>query len=371
MTALAGGCATDTQAPIEQKSPMGSSSASTSSADASGSVRTVPLPERGPVALPANHVVAAGETLHAIAYRYDLDYRDLIRWNQIANPDLIRVGQVLRLQAPPAVAAPVRPSAPTAPPQWEPLPPLNAAESTPRESVAPAANPRGAIAGDERAATPVGAATKIGDKPAAAVNTHDRPVVDATTVGVQAATPVRERADAAATSGSSATERAVTDTGARAADSAQQGAGTATASAAVTTAAAPAAAPAATANAGGLRWSWPAQGKVTPTESSSGAKGIDIRGARGQPVLASAAGTVVYSGSGLRGLGELIIIKHNDTFLSAYAHNETRLVQEGSRVNAGDKIASMGNTDAADYMLHFEIRRNGKPVDPLQYLPGR
>ena len=88
-------------------------------------------------------------------------------------------------------------------------------------------------------------------------------------------------------------------------------------------------------------------------------------------MLASAAGTVVYSGSGLRGLGELIIVKHNDTFLSAYAHNETRLVQEGAHVNAGDTIARMGNTDAADYMLHFEIRRNGKPGDPLQFLPGR
>lgn len=124
-------------------------------------------------------------------------------------------------------------------------------------------------------------------------------------------------------------------------------------------------------NKAGVRWMWPAQGKVSAADAGSVTKGIDIRGARGQAVKAAAGGTVVYSGSGLRGYGELIIIQHNDTFLSAYAHNEARLVQEGRHVDAGETIARMGNSDTTDVMLHFEIRRNGKAVDPLQYLPNR
>ena len=90
----------------------------------------------------------------------------------------------------------------------------------------------------------------------------------------------------------------------------------------------------------------------------------------GQPVLASAAGQVVYSGSGLRGYGKLLIIKHNDTYLSAYAHNSRILVQEGETVAKGQKIAEMGSSDTDSVKLHFEIRKNGKPVDPLKFLPG-
>ncbi|MGH8716981.1 MAG: peptidoglycan DD-metalloendopeptidase family protein, partial [Burkholderiales bacterium] len=98
-------------------------------------------------------------------------------------------------------------------------------------------------------------------------------------------------------------------------------------------------------------------------------KGVDIAGSIGQPVYASAPGKVVYSGSGLRGYGKLIIIKHNDTYLSAYAHNSEILVKEGQAVVKGQKIGEMGNSDADQVKLHFEIRRLGKPVDPLKYLP--
>ena len=100
-------------------------------------------------------------------------------------------------------------------------------------------------------------------------------------------------------------------------------------------------------------------------------QGIDIAGKAGAPVKAAADGTVVYSGNGLIGYGELIIIKHSDEWLSAYGHNRKRLVQEGQRVKAGQPIAEMGSTGAPRDELHFEIRRNGRPVDPLQYLPGR
>lgn len=100
-------------------------------------------------------------------------------------------------------------------------------------------------------------------------------------------------------------------------------------------------------------------------------KGIDIGGRTGQPVMASAAGQVVYSGSGLIGYGELIIIKHSDRMLSAYAHNSKRMVNEGQQVTAGSQIAAMGSNDRNQAVLHFEIRLNGSPVDPLKYLPRR
>jgi lipoprotein NlpD len=119
-----------------------------------------------------------------------------------------------------------------------------------------------------------------------------------------------------------------------------------------------------------LDWVWPAKGKVIGTFSeTANLKGIDIAGAAGAPVVASAAGTVVYAGTGLRGYGKLIIIKHNKTYLSAYAHNRDILVKEGQPVGKGQKIAEMGNTDATDVKLHFEIRRLGKPMDPARYLP--
>ena len=123
--------------------------------------------------------------------------------------------------------------------------------------------------------------------------------------------------------------------------------------------------------AGGPRWRWPTQGQIIgryvagdPTQ-----QGIDIAGKPGQSITAAADGVVVYSGAGLVGYGELIIVKHSDEWLSAYAHNRRRLVAEGAKVKAGDVIAEMGRTGAIREMLHFEIRRNGKPVDPLSYLP--
>jgi lipoprotein NlpD len=119
-----------------------------------------------------------------------------------------------------------------------------------------------------------------------------------------------------------------------------------------------------------LQWGTPAQGKlISGFSESANRKGIDIAGKLGQPVTASAPGKVVYSGSGLRGYGKLVIIKHNKTYLSAYAHNNKVLVKEGQSVARGQKIAEMGSTDADQVKLHFEVRRFGKPVDPAKYLP--
>lgn len=120
-------------------------------------------------------------------------------------------------------------------------------------------------------------------------------------------------------------------------------------------------------------WGWPSSGVLIGKFSSNGSlnKGIDIAGDLGQPVLAASDGSVVYAGSGLRGYGELIIIKHSDTYVSAYGHNRRLLVREGQQVKAGQTIAEMGSTGTDRVKLHFEIRRQGKPVDPLQFLPKR
>ncbi|VCU70254.1 Murein hydrolase activator NlpD precursor [Pigmentiphaga humi] len=120
-----------------------------------------------------------------------------------------------------------------------------------------------------------------------------------------------------------------------------------------------------------VEWAWPAGGKVIENFHETRNKGLDISGTPGDPVLAAADGKVVYSGSGLRGYGQLIIIKHNNTYLSAYAHNRAMLVKEGQAVRRGQKIAELGSTDAQSPRVHFEIRRQGKPVDPASYLPSR
>ncbi|HSH26420.1 MAG TPA: peptidoglycan DD-metalloendopeptidase family protein [Wenzhouxiangella sp.] len=123
---------------------------------------------------------------------------------------------------------------------------------------------------------------------------------------------------------------------------------------------------------GGLAWQWPTQGRLARRfDPADTRKGIGVAGKLGQDVFAAASGQVVYSGTALIGYGELIIIKHSDKLLSAYGHNRRRLVAEGDRVQRGQKIAEMGRDDHRDEMLHFEIRRNGEPVNPLDYLPKR
>lgn len=118
------------------------------------------------------------------------------------------------------------------------------------------------------------------------------------------------------------------------------------------------------------KWLWPAEGRILQRfTGKNGNNGVDISGQKGAPVRAAAGGVIVYAGSGLRGYGQLLIIQHNDMYLSAYAHNNKLLVTEGESVTGGQKIAEIGDTDAESPRLHFEIRRDGKPVDPLDYLP--
>ena len=120
-----------------------------------------------------------------------------------------------------------------------------------------------------------------------------------------------------------------------------------------------------------LAWIWPSSGSLLRGFDEISNKGLDLGGAAGDAVLAALDGRVVYAGSGLRGYGNLVILKHNNTYLSAYAHNQTLLVKEDQNVRKGQKIAEMGSSDSDRTKLHFEIRRLGKPVDPAKYLPSR
>lgn len=129
-------------------------------------------------------------------------------------------------------------------------------------------------------------------------------------------------------------------------------------------------APARAADAAKVSWDWPAQGKIIQGFNAN-TKGIDIDGKQGDPIVAAAAGKVMYVGNGVRGLGNLVLLDHGNGFMTAYAHNQKLLVSAGQQVKKGDRIALLGMTDATSPRLHFEIRRSGTPVNPLSYLPAR
>lgn len=255
------------------------------------------------------HTVQRGDTLYGIAFANNLDYREIASWNQLESPDRIMVGQVLRLTPPPG-AIEIKPLEEVPQPSAQPLtePPLL---TTPQ-----------AVLLDYSAAN--WAKVSGAQKPVAAAS----PAVPAPPVPAAPVPP------APAASASPATVSA------------------AAASAEIT-------------------WVWPADGTLAGRFGAAGGKGIDIVGPRNAPVVAVAPGKVVYSGSGLRGYGQLLIVKHSGEYLSAYAHNDSILVKEGDMVTSGQRIALMGDSDADKVMLHFEIRRYGKPLDPLKYLPER
>ncbi|WEN16857.1 peptidoglycan DD-metalloendopeptidase family protein [Rhodanobacter sp. AS-Z3] len=286
-----------------------------------------PSPARTPIP-GGSYQVMHGDTLYSIAFRKGVDFRDLAQWNNIAAPYTIWPGQQLILSPhakqdsghaatlPPAKSATT--SVATAP-MFEPVLPAPAA--APAESAGPA------VAATASAAhSPVSGTTVA------------RPVVPAVAATVPNVVPV---------------------------------AGVpAEAPAAMPPPAPPAAGVSRVVS--GVQWHWPADGTLVGRFSSGDAiPGIEIAGKAGDPVRAAADGVVVYSGNGLVGYGELVIIKHNDSFLSAYGHNRKRLVKEGQRVSRGQQIAEMGSTGASRNELEFQIRKDGNPVDPLTYLPQR
>ena len=311
--------------------------------------------------------VVRGDTLYAIAFTRGLDYRDVASWNGIAPPYTILVGQELRLSAPngarasaavapasaSAVAAASRPSAPapakvaSAPPparsdsMFEDVPsqfaPPASAQSDPVRPAASAARAVAVEAGSESTPPSANAAMQKSAPAVAAQSPTGAPAsppAPAPPPVVVAPPPPVERSVELPTKPVS--EGAV-------------------------------------ANAGGIAWRWPNTGKLLGgfVAGDQTRQGVDIAGSAGDPVRAAADGEVVYSGNGLIGYGELIIVKHNASFLSAYGHNRKRLVQEGEKVRAGQQIAEMGSSASSRDELHFEIRKNGKPVNPMDYLPGR
>jgi len=225
---------------------------------------------------PGHYTVRPGDTLIRIGLDHGQNWRDVARWNGIENPNLIEVGQVLR------VLPPSDPPAPAPRAGW------------PVEGVRQAA----------------------------------RPELAASAAVVAPASPPPALPMAAPVASAISDET--------------------------------------------IEWAWPAVGAVVAGfDESRGVKGLSIAGKPGDAVLAAADGRVVYAGSGLRGYGNLVIVKHNNTFLTAYAHNQALLVKEDQAVRRGQKIAEMGSTDAERVKLHFEIRRQGRPVDPARLLPTR
>jgi lipoprotein NlpD len=236
------------------------------------------------------YTVRRGDTLLRIALDHGQNYRDLVAWNNLADPDDIKVGQVLKVAQPERTANGVVTSPVTMP----------GAEKTP--AVPKKTEPSGA------------------KKPYSEANLakEDNPKAEkVVTGGVTPGTTVTANDD----------EK--------------------------------------------LSWMWPSDGKIIATFDEGKNKGIDIAGKMGQQVMAAGSGKVMYAGSGIRGYGNLVIVKHSNSLLSAYAHNRTILVKEGQNVTKGQPIAEMGDSDADGVKLHFEIRQQGKPVDPAKFLPSR
>ena len=263
------------------------------------------------------YVVKPGDTLYSIARAHGLDHRELIALNNIENANQIAVGRVLKVKP-------------------------KSADTSSDTSVTP-------VTSGEVVSRPIGDEQAIEQKPL-----DGRAGANTETLKREPKAGKEKYSDEALAQAQSAGQIAP------AAASAAPG---------ETSPDAKATEPAA----GGddVGWIWPANGKTIGTFSEGGNKGVDIAGKAGDAVIAAGDGKVVYSGTGLRGYGKLVIIKHNNTYLSAYAHNQNILVKEGQSVTKGQKIAEMGNTDADQVKLHFEVRRSGKPVDPLKYLPQR
>jgi lipoprotein NlpD len=293
--------------------------------------------------IPANklHVVQRSETVRSIATQYGLDFRQLGAWNNLENPNLLKVGDTLRLAPPdnPSGLTYTDTSGPSASGESTNLKPSEA--STAPFIVPPGAPPEGKPLSNS-------ALLKVDPRASKAPysdQTYARMVGEAAASG--SAAPVLPLPGGSAT--------------------------TPPAASATTTPAATATTPGAGVTPGeNVDWAWPLAGKTKVNSVfSEASKGIVINGARGTPILAAAPGRVIHSQSVLRGYGKLIIIKHNENWLSAYAHNDKVMVKEGEDVKRGQKIAEMGSTDAEVVKLHFEIRKQGKPVDPAKYLPAQ
>ncbi|MGR9012074.1 MAG: peptidoglycan DD-metalloendopeptidase family protein [Gammaproteobacteria bacterium] len=285
------------------------------------------------------HLVKKGDTLYAISLIYDLDYRQLAQWNQIPSPYTIEIGQKIGLSNPNLESPPTDT-------------PSNTKNTTPAEKhVNP--SPKAAVVNNdstdgERVKPLPKTITKTNKKivTATEITRIDAQNKDAIPLNnkLTSTRKIQSLKNTASKSGSSSQKKSIIsiDNG----------------------------------NMLKLNFQWPIKGKVLKYFSQTHNKGIDIYGKMGQNVSAAEAGKVVYSGQGLIGYGNLLIIKHNDLYLSAYANNSQLLVTEGHMVDKGDIIATVGQSGpnqakSNQASLHFEIRKNGKPVNPLNFLPGK
>ena len=273
-----------------------------------GTANPIAAPE--PVSRPGYYTVKPGDTLIRISLETGQSWRDIARWNNIDNPNQIEVGQVLRIAG--NVPLPVQPVA------------------------------SGGEDANGVVTRPV-TSTSVTPTPAGAVSSV-------------AASSARAPASSPATSTATSTAASTAATAPTNAPGA---------------AVAPVAAAKAPAGEDEPSFIWPVGGSVIHAFDDPKNKGIDLAGKQGDPVLAAADGRVVYAGAGLRGYGNLVVLKHNNVFTTAYAHNHVVLVKEDQMVRKGQKIAEMGSSDADRVKLHFEMRRQFKPVDPAKYLPAR
>lgn len=323
---LLAGCATGYQAPVIDRAPSASKKAVQ---PAQAAKKTVSAEKDW---RPDSYTVKKGDTLYSIGLEFGFDHKEIAQWNNIQPPYVIYIGQQLRLKDPKAVAdtAAVKPAesdeAVATPLKLEPLPTAKPLDAT-GKPIEPAPIQSDVI--------PLLTEPKALKEPysARALNVEPAPKPVAPTEKTVA--PTEKPAVAETPKPGQSAEK-----------------------------------PTMPADDEALEWSWPAKGKILAGfNDAASAKGVDIAGNHGQPVYAAAPGKVVYSGAGLRGYGKLIIIKHNKTYLSAYAHNSHLLVKEGQFIAKGQKIAEMGSSDTDRVKLHFEIRKLGKPVDPAKYLP--
>ncbi len=311
LAALVGCAGPVRKAPVEDRSPVVKPQPAVDTAAAPVVVEAAPKPLPGieNAGKPGYYTVKPGDTLLRISLDQGQNWRDLVRWNNLENPNVLEVGQVLRV-APP-VADPGTATA-------RAVPGAGRVDSRPLDAK-PASAPAGSAAAPAASAPPVVAAAT----PAA-------PAPNAT--GGAVAAPVPGNVPPPPAAGTAVAPR----------DAGED-----------------------------LVWAWPAGGAVAAGFDEGRNKGLTITGRAGDPVLAAGDGRVVYAGSSLRGYGNLVIVKHNEMYLTAYAHNQVLLVKDDQIVRRGQKIAEMGSTDAERVQLHFEIRRQGKPVDPAKLLPPR
>lgn len=287
----------------------------------------------------ATHEVRLGDTLYSIAWRYNVDYHDLARWNDIQPPYPLRAGQKLRLSVP--VAAPAANAAQVKPLQHSDT--MSASTNSADDNwliSSPVVAPNSVDTSNANATSVAqNSAPKEGDSAVSAGS------ASSTTKNSVGTVPVVKQPDAPAPS-------AVKDSAAAPAVKEEKS-------------------PQAPPQEASTAWIWPTKGTVVGrfSDPSEITAGLDIAGQKGQPVLASRSGTVVYAGNSVRGYGNLVIIKHDDHFLSAYAHNDALKVKTNDTVKAGQIIATMGDTEADRSKLHFEIRQDSQAKDPQQFLP--